>query len=262
MMENFEGFFGKGIEFWIGKVVRIDKQRSTASGMSWGFRYKVRIMGTYSNADNIKDEECHTAMVMLGVTDGSGGGGRGRSVRITQHDIVFGFFMAPDQNFPVITGVLGRSPKPARVGGKFGILSGFTNFLKTGLVERNETNQTDQCPTPKVKEKSTTGTGEGKEVPKAQLENIGQSTDESEVNARPKPEGNQEFDTSGLSDDDIKEIETEEKSFLNANNVNPSNSSTLAELRAKTAERNASEGNRVGDIVDLDDGEAGGLELF
>ena len=57
MMENFEGFFGKGIEFWIGKVVRIDKQRSTASGMSWGFRYKVRIMGTYSNADNPVGED-------------------------------------------------------------------------------------------------------------------------------------------------------------------------------------------------------------
>ena len=48
-------------------------------------------------------------MVMLGVTDGSGGGGRTRAVRITQHDIVFGLFMAPDQNFPVIMGVLGRT---------------------------------------------------------------------------------------------------------------------------------------------------------
>lgn len=227
---NIEGFFGKGLEFWIGKVVKIDKQRSTSSGMSWGFRYKVRIMGTYSDSDNVDDKDCHTAMVMLGVTDGSGGGGRGRSVRITQHDIVFGFFMAPDQNFPVIIGVLGRSPTPAQVGGKFGILSGFTKYLKTGLVERNETNQTDQCPTPKVKEKSTTGSGSGKETPTAQLQEMGQkSGTEPQLNARPKPEGNSQYDMGGLSQDEIDQVVAEEKAFIKANNGNYNESTLISE---------------------------------
>ena len=70
--ELFEGFFSDGAEFWIGKVVDIEAQKTSAQGFSWGWRYKVRIFGTYSNSDNIEDKDCHTAMVMLGVTDGSG----------------------------------------------------------------------------------------------------------------------------------------------------------------------------------------------
>ena len=33
--EMFESFFSEGAEFWIGKVVAIDKQRQTAQGYSW-----------------------------------------------------------------------------------------------------------------------------------------------------------------------------------------------------------------------------------
>ena len=47
--EMFESFFTGGAEFWIGKVVKIDAQKQTAQGFSWGWRYKVRIFGTYSN---------------------------------------------------------------------------------------------------------------------------------------------------------------------------------------------------------------------
>ena len=135
----FENFFGAGLEFWIGKVVSIDAQKKLAQGDSWGWRYKVRIFGTYSNSDNIEDKDCHTAVVMLGVTDGSGGGGAQRSVRITQHDIVFGFFMAPDQNLPVIVGVLGRQPEiDGKDDPKFGVKSGYTKNKKRGLVQNNE----------------------------------------------------------------------------------------------------------------------------
>ena len=153
--ELFNSFFTGGAEFWIGKVVAIDAQKQTAQGFSWGWRYKVRIFGTYSNSDNIEDKDCHTAMVMLGVTDGSGGGGRTRAVRITQHDIVFGLFMAPDQNFPVIMGVLGRNKSTKTGGGKFGILSGFTKFLQRGLTENQEFNECDSLNIPKVKENSS-----------------------------------------------------------------------------------------------------------
>ena len=49
--EMFDSFFTGGAEFWIGKVVAIDAQKQTAQGFSWGWRYKVRIFGTYSEND-------------------------------------------------------------------------------------------------------------------------------------------------------------------------------------------------------------------
>ncbi len=228
MKEMLDGFFGESPEFWIGKVVSIDAQKQTAQGFSWGWRYKVRIFGTYSNSDTIEDADCHTAMVMLGVTDGSGGGGRTRAVRITQHDIVFGLFMAPDQNFPVIMGVLGRTKKTRNFGGKFGILSGFTKFLQRGLTENQEFNECDSVNIPKVLEKSTTGTGTGKQVNQTQLANIGQSG-EPKVNSIKNPPGNKEYDTTGLDKNDIDLAVKEEKEFLKANNVNYENSKIINE---------------------------------
>lgn len=227
--EMFESFFSGGAEFWIGKVVAIDKQKQTAQGYSWGWRYKVRIFGTYSNSDNIDDKDCHTAMVMLGVTDGSGGGGRTRAVRITQHDIVFGLFMAPDQNFPVIMGVLGRTKKTISIGGKFGILSGFTKFLQRGLTEDQEFNECDSLNIPKVKEDSTDGTGTGREVNQNQLDQIGQSGDEPKVNAIKDPVGSKKYDTTGLDQSDINKVIEEEKTFIKAQNGNYDNSKIITE---------------------------------
>ena len=43
-VELFEGFFSDGAEFWIGKVVDIEAQKTSAQGFSWGWRYKVRIL--------------------------------------------------------------------------------------------------------------------------------------------------------------------------------------------------------------------------
>ena len=111
--------------------------------MGWGHRFKVRIMGTYSENDNVEDKDCHTAVVMLGVTDGSGAANRMKSVKITQNDIVFGFFLSPDQNFPVITGIMGRTPAKKDCGGKFGVGSGHTDELKSGGTGKNEFNQQD-----------------------------------------------------------------------------------------------------------------------
>ena len=228
MKEMLDGFFGESPEFWIGKVVSIDAQKQTAQGFSWGWRYKVRIFGTYSNSDTIEDADCHTAMVMLGVTDGSGGGGRTRAVRITQHDIVFGLFMAPDQNFPVIMGVLGRTKKTRNFGGKFCILSWFTKFLQRGLTENQEFNECDSVNIPKVVEKSTTGTGTGKQVNESQLSNIGQSGSP-KVNAIKSPPGNKQYDTTGLDESDIELAVKEEKDFLKANNINYEDSKIINE---------------------------------
>ncbi|MBB00713.1 MAG: hypothetical protein CMN34_07265 [Saprospirales bacterium] len=227
--EMFDGFFGGSPEFWIGKVVKIESQRQTAQGFSWGWRYKVRIFGTYSNSDTIQDKDCHTAMVMLGVSDGSGGGGRTRAVRITQHDIVFGLFMAPDQNFPVIMGVLGRTKRTINIGGKFGILSGFTKFLQRGLTENQEFNECDSMSIPKVKDNNTNGTGSGREVNQNQLDQIGQSGDDSQVNAIKNPPGSTEYDTSGLDNTDISNAVQEEKDFINANGGNFEDSTIINE---------------------------------
>ena len=234
--ELFDSFFKEGAEFWIGKVVSIDAQKTNAQGFSWGGRYKVRSFGTYSNSDNIEDKDCHTAMVMLGVTDGSGGGGRTRAVRITQHDIVLGLFMAPDQNFPVIMGVLGRTRKTRNFGGKFGILSGFTKFLKRGLTENQEFNECDSVAIPKVVENSTNGSGRGRRVNQTQLEQMGESTTESKVNTRTEPEGNKVYDTEGLDQSDVDDALAEEREFIASQNGNVADSKIINETDAEREE--------------------------
>ena len=234
--ELFEGFFSDGAEFWIGKVVDIEAQKTSAQGFSWGWRYKVRIFGTYSNSDNIEDKDCHTAMVMLGVTDGSGGAGRTRAVRITQHDIVFGLFMAPDQNFPVIMGVLGRTRKTRNFGGKFGVLTGFTKNLIRGLTENQEFNECDSVNIPKVVENSNQGDGVGREVNETQLEQMGESTTESNVNTRTEPEGSTQYDTEGLEQSEIDEAIAEEKEFIATQNGDYSDSKIITETDAEREE--------------------------
>ena len=234
--ELFEGFFSGGAEFWIGKVVDIESQKTTAQGFSWGWRYKVRIFGTYSNSDNIEDKDCHTAMVMLGVSDGSGGAGRTRAVRITQHDIVFGLFMAPDQNFPVIMGVLGRTRKTRNFGGKFGVLTGFTKNLIRGLTENQEFNECDSVNIPKVVENSKQGDGVGREVNETQLEQMGESTTESNVNTRTEPEGSTQYDTEGLEQSEIDEAIAEEKEFIATQNGDYSDSKIITETDAEREE--------------------------
>ena len=234
--ELFEGFFSDGAEFWIGKVVDIEAQKTSAQGFSWGWRYKVRIFGTYSNSDNIEDKDCHTAMVMLGVTDGSGGAGRTRAVRITQHDIVFGLFMAPDQNFPVIMGVLGRTRKTRNFGGKFGVLTGFTKNLIRGLTENQEFNECDSVNIPKVVENSKQGDGVGREVNETQLEQMAESTTESNVNTRTEPEGSTQYDTEGLEQSEIDEAIAEEKEFIATQNGDYSDSKIITETDAEREE--------------------------
>ena len=234
--ELFEGFFSDGAEFWIGKVVDIEAQKTSAQGFSWGWRYKVRIFGSYSNSDNIEDKDCHTAMVMLGVTDGSGGAGRTRAVRITQHDIVFGLFMAPDQNFPVIMGVLGRTRKTQNFGGKFGVLTGFTKNLIRGLTENQEFNECDSVNIPKVVENSKQGDGVGREVNETQLEQMGESTTESNVNTRTEPEGSTQYDTEGLEQSEIDEAIAEEKEFIATQNGDYSDSKIITETDAEREE--------------------------
>ena len=210
-MFELPSFFNSRLEPWIGKVVSQKAQKAQLNGMGWGHRFKVRIMGTYSENDNVEDKDCHTAMVMLGVTDGSGAANRMKSVKITQNDIVFGFFLSPDQNFPVITGVMGRTPAKKDCGGKFGVGSGFTDELKPGGSGQNEFNDQDNIPTQGLGNDGSTGTGKGKEVNTEKLEKAGIDPKNQEVNTNVDPKGLQNFDFEGLDQETIKEIVNESK---------------------------------------------------
>jgi len=210
-MFELPSFFNSKLEPWIGKVVSQKAQKAQLNGMGWGHRFKVRIMGTYSENDNVQDKDCHTAVVMLGVTDGSGAANRMKSVKITQNDIVFGFFLSPDQNFPVITGVMGRTPAKKDCGGKFGVGSGFTDELKPGGSGQNQFNQQDNMPTQGLGNDGSTGTGQGKEVNNAKLEAAGLDPKNQELNANTDPKGFSNFDFEGLDQETIKEIVNESK---------------------------------------------------
>ena len=211
-MFELPSFFNSRLEPWIGKVVSQKAQKAQLNGMGWGHRFKVRIMGTYSENDNVEDKDCHTAVVMLGVTDGSGAANRMKSVKITQNDIVFGFFLSPDQNFPVITGIMGRDPAKKDCGGKFGVGSGFTDELKPGgLGSGNQTNTADSRDTQGLGNDGSTGTGQGKEVNNAKLEAAGLDPKNQELNANTDPKGLSNFDFEGLDQETIKEIVNESK---------------------------------------------------
>ncbi len=211
-MFELPSFFNSRLEPWIGKVVSQKAQKAQINGMGWGHRFKVRILGTYSENDNVPDKDCHYAMVMLGVTDGSGAANRIKSVKITQNDIVFGFFLSPDQNFPVITGVMGRTPDKKDCGGKFGVGSGFTENLKPGGTGTgNEFNQTGNKDTQGIGNDGKTGTGTGKEVNNEKLEKAGLDPKNQEVNTNQDPKGLKKFDFDGLDQEAIKEIVNESK---------------------------------------------------
>ena len=211
-MFELPSFFNSRLEPWIGKVVSQKAQKAQLNGMGWGHRFKVRIMGTYSENDNVEDKDCHTAVVMLGVTDGSGAANRMKSVKITQNDIVFGFFLSPDQNFPVITGIMGRTPAKKDCGGKFGVGSGLTENLKAGGTGTgNEINQQNNKDTQGLGNDGSTGTGKGKEVNNAKLEAAGLDPKNQELNANTDPTGLSNFDFEGLDQESIIEIVIESK---------------------------------------------------
>ena len=60
---------------WTGYIVPFDAQDEQVKGQGWGNRYKVRIVGDYSEKDTIEDREVRWCIALVNVTDGSGGGG-------------------------------------------------------------------------------------------------------------------------------------------------------------------------------------------
>jgi len=220
MRREETNFFGEdGLKFWIGKVVSKKAQKLQLDGKGWGWRYKVRIFGTYSEDDNVPDEQVHNATVLFGVTDGSGFAGRAKSCKIAQYDIVFGFFMAENEGYPVIIGLL--SPTKAynkKVESKFNGGSGFNEELEATQNGTQEFSEQNQIATASVNADNTnkTGSGEGLEVNENLIkDSLGEDINNQQTNSFPDPPGIQNFDFTGFNQQDIQTMVGEAESFTN-----------------------------------------------
>ena len=171
-MKNTDSFFGDGIEFWIGRIVPFKEQRELVSGNSWGYRYKVRILGDYSNNDTVEDKDVYTAQVLVPPTAGTGGAGRTETVKLSQGDLVLGVFLGPDKTSPAILHAFIRSDQVKPGTGKFDSISAFTEEVKAGLMEKQEFSQTSLPNTPTLKKQANKGTGKGRKSPLGGLANL------------------------------------------------------------------------------------------
>ncbi len=218
-------FLGEGVTYWIGKLVstKNGSQRTLMGGGSWGYRYRVRMLADYSNKDTVDDNDVFVAQALLPLTAGTGAAERSESINLSQGDMVLGIFLGPDRTAPFILHAFTRGTEVEDDGSKFGIESGFTEKVKPGLLEGQESSQTSSATYPELKENANKGNGKGKSAPVGQLGKLeGGLDEENAVGAFGKLSGN--TGSSGL---------------------------TLQELRQRTAERNQTEGNRVGDTVDI-----------
>jgi len=156
---------------WMGQIVSFDNQKEQIAGFGWGWRYKVRKIAEDSNDNQISDDNLTTALCLLGPSDGTGGGGRSRSIRYSQGDIVVGFHF---QGTPLIFGALGRTSaiKYTKSTAKFAPISGFTQTIKPGLVERQENSESNGPSTPQLRPKSV-DENQKREVKKEELKKIG-----------------------------------------------------------------------------------------
>ena len=166
----------KSSPFWIGKVVSFSDQQEQTSGVkAWGIRYKVRIMGDYSELEKVAGRDVIYATSALGVTDGSGAKNMLKTSKISQGDTVMGIFLADDEQGPIIQNVLPRSAKEEHGGGDFDPKSGFTDQTVPGLLGRQEFNEQDNVSTPGLKDckGSRKGGGKGRGIPIKGLQQMG-----------------------------------------------------------------------------------------
>ena len=171
-MKNKDGFFEDGVEFWIGRIVPFKEQRELVSGDSWGYRYKVRILGDYSNNDTVEDKDVYTAQVLVPPTAGTGGAGRTETVKLSQGDLVLGVFLGPDKTSPAILHAFIRSDQVKNGTGKFDPISGLTKEVGPGLMEKQEFSQTSLPNTPTLKKQASKGGGKGRKSPLGGLANL------------------------------------------------------------------------------------------
>ena len=173
-------FIGRdGFRWWIGQVAPISAWKDQADGAGWGNRCKVRIMGYHPYSElELPNEELPWAQVLLGATDGSGGGNRSKTIKLSQGDTVLGFFLdGDDAQLPCVIGLFGRTDAvsyPGAYAKPFEAFSGFTDEVKPSSAivgnESNESNtQSQKSPrmvSPKIA-KQLDGQGGGDDDPNA-----------------------------------------------------------------------------------------------
>ncbi len=116
------GFTGSSFLWWIGQIadesvwrdnLMPSKFADPKEGVpGWGYRYKVRIIGHHSEDESaVESDQLPWAQVMYPVW-GGGQGSHFMTPGLRQGCFVFGFFIdGPDQQVPVIMGVLGNNAK-------------------------------------------------------------------------------------------------------------------------------------------------------
>lgn len=186
---------------WMGQIVSFQSQKEQIAGFGWGWRYKVRKIAEDSNDNQISDDNLTTALCLLGPSDGTGGGGRSKSVRYSQGDIVIGFHF---QATPIIFGALGRTSaiKYTKTSAKFSPISGFTQTIKPGLVERQENSESNGPSTPQLRPKSV-DQNQKREVKKDELKKIGIDPDTPAKVDEVKPPLWDAYDDGTLSNEEL-----------------------------------------------------------
>ena len=116
------GFLGGQFLWWVGQIpddatwrdnINPGKYPDKDGQSGWGRRYKVRIIGVHDKTEeSIPSDQLPWAQVMYPITAGSGAANAWQTPQIRQGNFVFGFFMdGPDQQVPVIMGILGNNPQ-------------------------------------------------------------------------------------------------------------------------------------------------------
>ena len=130
-------FLGRdGFRWWIGQIPPLSTMGKQTKGNGWGNRYKVRIMGYHpANSVELKDEDLPWAICMLPTTSGTGGAELTTSIKLTQGDTVFGFFLdGDDAQIPVIMGALGHTKyRVSGEPGPFKPFTGYSDYIKNKI---------------------------------------------------------------------------------------------------------------------------------
>ena len=231
-------FYGLTTNEWIGMVLPYESQKNQVDGdAGFGYRYRVAIMGNHPSDNTIKDEDIVFATTALGVTDGSGAGNRQKKPALSQGDVVMGKFLDGDrkQN-PIITNVLGRTEGIKYGKGRFQSKTGFVGSTKANnLFNRQESSEATGICSPKAisppKSKNKPNIAGLLKNGLPEIPTVG-ALGELASTASDQLGGIGDLTTTGLPA--------------------PTTNLTLAELRARTAEREAA-GPQVGDILDVSD---------
>jgi len=87
------------------------KIENPESTKGWGRRYKVRIMGIHDKEEeSISSDQLPWAQVEMPITAGGGQAGASATPNLRQGMFVYGYFQdGPEQQVPIITGVLGHT---------------------------------------------------------------------------------------------------------------------------------------------------------